>query len=116
MTNLKAAILGGVVALLGVIAGEGIARAECDGGSRQAALADMYEGEARGWHCEVIELENGTFEAQCDEEAFADASDACTLFVETSELYETDAFTGEVMTEQYEACMTIAIHTPGAVR
>lgn len=115
MTNLKAAILGGVVALLGVCLGEGIARAECDSGSRQAALADMYEGEARGYTCEVIGLENGTFEAQCDEEAFAVEADACTSFVESFDGEDVGPDAAATYATMYEACMTIAIHTPGAV-
>lgn len=115
MTNVKAVVLGGLVALLGVVAGEGIARADCDRGSYATAQADAFEGELRGMNCEVIELENGTFEAQCDEVAFPDESEACSAWVEGFDGQDLGPDAAATYASMYEACMTIAIHTPGAV-
>ena len=98
--------------ILAALSFAGSAHAECDQGSYGAAVADASEGLARGYHCEVVELENATYEAQCDEVANADESDACTVFVETNE----EAWDGaDGMSAAYEACMVIVLHT-GAVR
>ncbi len=114
-TNIKCLILGAVCAIAAVLAGEGLAHAadqEDITRSEQAALDDSFEGTARGLDCEVIRLADGTFEAQCD-----DPSDraviACDAFVDATYTAEVDSETRHYM---YEACMTIALHTPGAVR
>jgi hypothetical protein len=115
MTNMKTLFLGAALALAGVCVGEGIAHADCDRGSYSAAMADVYEGEARGMNCEAIQLENGTFEAQCDEVAYPEESDVCATFVEMLDGVEDFQNAAAVYATMYEACMTIAIHTPGAV-
>ena len=114
MQNIKTLILGAVVALAGVCLGEAVAHAECDYG-RQAAIADAAEGEARGYTCEVIEMRDGTFEAQCDEEAFPAESAACNTFVESFDGLDVGTDAASTYSTMYEACMTIALHTPGAV-
>ena len=115
MTNIKAAILGGLVALLGVVAGEGIARADCDyapqteGVPYSLAMADVLEGAGKGYNCEVIQLQDGSFEAQCDEVSSPLESAACSEWAHGFGVGEDDA------DEMYEACMVIALHT-GAVK
>lgn len=122
--NLKSLFLGALIALAGVCLGEGIAHADCDYESRltadeaaaelegytySEAMADVLEGAGRGYNCEVIELQDGSFEAQCDEVAHAEESRACSSWAYGFGLGETDA---EGM---YEACMVVALHT-GAVK
>lgn len=92
------------------------AKADCDRGSYSAAWADVYEGQERGMNCEVIQLESGSFEAQCDEVAYPEESDVCTTFVESLDGAEDFQDAASVYATMYEACMTIAIHTPGAVK
>lgn len=116
-THIKSLVIGAVLGMVGVLAGTGLAHAECDAGSYQAAKADAAEGNRRGDRCEVIELENGTFEAQCDTEAFPEETQACEDWVETA-LDCTDLSPlacDTAMGQMYEACMVIAIHT-GAVK
>lgn len=85
------------------------ARAEADqqtiDWSEQEAVQDAREGNARGYHCETIQTEDGTWEAQCDDPA-DESVRACEIFSQT---YQDQDMA-------YEACMTIAYHTPGAVR
>ncbi len=102
MTRLLVSALSGVLCLLG---GAQSAFADCDGGSLQAAQWDAYEGSQRGLRCEVIRTENDTYEAQCDDPT-DESVRACEAFSHT--------YTDSDMV--YEACMTIALHTPGAVR
>lgn len=116
MTNLKSLIVGAVAGVLSVLVGIGCAHAavldqEDVVISEQAAIQDAAEGEARGYTCEVIRLADGGLEAQCDEVSSAIESDACGDFVDST--YNLDQ---AGMTAMYEACMTIALHTPGAVR
>jgi hypothetical protein len=108
MNRLLTCALSGALLLLG-----SVAHAECDQGTREAAMWDAAEGEARGYTCEVIRLENDTYEAQCDETAHADETAACDAFVDAT--YSADVGS-EDRHMDYEACMTIALHTPGAVR
>jgi hypothetical protein len=109
--NIKSLFLGSAIAFAGFLVGEGIARAECpDGLTYSEALADVLEGAGRGYRCEVIELRDGSFEAQCDEVALPGESRACSAWAYGfDEIGDTDA---EGM---YEACMVIALHT-GAVQ
>lgn len=58
-------------------------------------------------HCESIELRDGTTITQCDSVSYPEESQACEDFAAN---YGTD------FEMAYEACMTIAIHTPGAVK
>ncbi len=118
-TDIKSLILGAVVALAAVCLGEGIARADCDYAPTETedqagydrafsyaeAMADVLEGAGRGYNCEVIQLQDGSFEAQCDEVAHAVESRACSGWAFGFGLGEND---GESM---YEACMVIALHT-----
>lgn len=107
----KSLIVGALLAIASVLAGEGLAHAECDRGTRQGAVSDALDGASRGYSCEVIELENGYFEAQCDDPRDASVA-ACDSFVDAT-------YSAEVSSEDryvaYEACMTIALHT-GSVR
>ena len=117
MANAKTLLIGGVLGILSTLSGLGLVRAECSQGSFEAAQADAYEGNARGDSCEVIELQNGTFEAQCDGEAFPAWVAACSDWVETaldcSDL--SPEACDDAMGQMYEACMVIAVNT-GAVR
>lgn len=111
-TNIKSLFLGALLALAGVCAGEGLAHADClDGVSRETAYADVLEGAARGYNCEVIELRDGSFEASCDEVEHDIEARACSAWAGSFEyeLGETD------IEGMYEACMVVALHT-GAVR
>lgn len=72
--------------------------------SQTEAYSDLAEGEARGYRCELITLEDGRLEAQCDDPEDAAVS-ACERF--------SASYADQDMA--YEACMTIALHT-GAVR
>lgn len=111
-TNIKSLFLGALLALAGVCAGEGLAHADClEGVSRETAFADVLEGATRGYNCEIIELRDGSFEAQCDEVDFAEESMACSMWAGgfEDELGETD------IEGMYEACMVVALHT-GAVK
>jgi hypothetical protein len=114
--NLKSLLIGGVFGIAATLLGVSAAKADCSAGSYEAARADAAEGNRRGDRCEVIELQNGTFEAQCDYEAFGDLSAVCEAWVEgASESGLYPILTDEQWGEQYEACMTIGVHT-GAVR
>ena len=78
--------------------------------SEQEAILDAARGELRGLNCETIRLDDGSWEAQCDDPADRTVI-ACEDF--------TDRVYGERSPDwdmAYEACMTIALHTPGAVR
>ena len=75
--------------------------------SEQAAIQDALDGTARGYRCETVELEDGTFEAQCDDMSDPEVA-ACEAFSYMYSVGDRDM--------AYEACMTIALHTPGAVR
>ena len=110
MQNIKALVAGGLLGILATLGGVKLAHADCDAGDTYSeAMADVLEGAGRGYNCEVIELQDGSFEAQCDEVAHADESRACSSWAFGFGLGETDA---EGM---YEACMVVALHT-GAVR
>lgn len=104
MNRLLVSALSGVLCLLG---GAQSAFADCDGGSLQVALWDAYEGSQRGLRCEVIRLENGSYEAQCDDMSDPEVA-ACEAFSYMYVVGDRDM--------AYEACMTNALHTPGAVR
>lgn len=107
--NIKSLLLGAALALAAVCLGEGIARAESlEGETYSDAMNDVLEGAGRGFNCEVIELQDGSFEAQCDEAAHVEESRACSGWAYGLGMGDTDA---EGM---YEACMVIALHT-GAV-
>jgi len=73
--------------------------------SEQEAILDTARGELRGLNCETIRLEDGSWEAQCDDPADLSVW-ACEEF--------SHSYQDQYMA--YEACMTIALHTPGAVR
>lgn len=123
MNNIKAALVGGFLGILATLGGARLAHAECDyvpsetedqagydrAFSRAEAMVDVLEGAGRGYNCEVIELQDGSFEAQCDEVSSPSESRACSDWAYGFGLGETDA---EGM---YEACMVIALHT-GAVK
>ena len=113
MQNIKAVLVGGVLGILATLGGVKLAHADCsqDSVSYQEAMADVLEGAGRGYNCEVIELRDGSFEAQCDEVDFAEESMACSMWAGgfEDELGETD------IEGMYEACMVIALHT-GAVK
>ncbi len=114
--NLKSLLIGGVFGIVSTLAGVSLAHAECSQGSYAAALADAVEGNRRGDLCEVIELENGSFEAQCDGDAYGDESAACEEWVQgMTESGDWPLMTDDQLGVQYEACMTVALHT-GAVR
>lgn len=109
MTRLLVSALSGVLCLLSASQS---AFADCDGGSLQAAQWAAYEGSQRGLRCEVIRLENESYEAQCDDPA-DESVRACDAFVDTTYGPDVDSESRYVV---YEACMTIALHTPGVVR
>lgn len=77
--------------------------------SEQEAILDAARGELRGLNCETVRLEDGSWEAQCDDPADESVA-ACGDWVDST--YNLDQ---AGMTAMYEACMTIALHTPGAV-
>jgi hypothetical protein len=80
--------------------------------SQTEAYSDLAEGEARGYRCELIALEDGRVEAQCDETTSQKLSAACDAFVDATY----DASVGSDDRHMaYEACMVIGLHT-GAVR
>src|SRR6478609_11663531 len=79
--------------------------------SQTEAYADLAEGEARGYRCELIALEDGRVEAQCDEAASRELSAACDGFVDAT--YDASVGSDDRYIA-YEACMTIGLHT-GAV-
>lgn len=99
-TNIKSLILGAILALAGVCAGEGLAHADC------------LEGAARGYNCEVIELRDGSFEASCDEVEHDIEARACSAWAGS---FEADGIGETGIEGMYEACMVVALHT-GAVR
>jgi len=103
----KSFAVGAFSAVLAFLSGVGLAHAECDRGSRESAGWDAAEGAVRGYRCEVIELENGYFEAQCDDPSDPEVV-ACEAFAAMYGVGDQDA--------AYEDCMTVALHTPGAVR
>lgn len=105
-------LVGTLSGVLCLLAASQSAFADCDGGSLQAAQWDAYEGSQRGLRCEVIRLENESYEAQCDDPRDS-AVAACDAFVDATYGPDVDSETRYVT---YEACMTIALHTPGAVR
>ena len=113
MQNIKALVVGGLLGILATLGGVKLAHADCSQDSRsyQEAMADVLEGAGRGYNCEVIELRDGSFEAQCDEVALPEESRACSAWSGSfeDELGETD------IEGMYEACMVIALHT-GAVK
>ena len=102
----KSLLVGALSGVLSMVLGCAVAHAECSQGSREVAAWDAYEGTQRGLRCEVIELENGAYEAQCDDPA-DESVRACEAF---------SADYGPDVDMAYEACMTVALHTPGAVR
>lgn len=107
----KSLVVGAVAALLAMLAGEGLARAESVDRedivrSQTEAYGDLARGEAAGMRCELIQLADGRVEAQCDEQASADLSAVCDGFADS-------VFDGS--DDAYEACMVIGLHT-GAVR
>lgn len=87
--------------------------ADCDrdleGTSYSTAMVDVLEGAGRGYNCEVIQLQDGSFEAQCDEVASPVESRACSGWAYGFGLGDDDT------DGMYEACMVIALHT-GAVK
>lgn len=112
-TNIKSLILGAILALAGVCAGEGLAHADClEGVSRETAFADVLGGAARGYNCEVIELRDGSFEASCDEVEHDIEARACSAWAGS---FEADGIGETGIEGMYEACMVVALHT-GAVR
>lgn len=113
----KSLVVGAVAGLLAMLVGEGLARAESVDRedivrSQTEAYADLAEGEARGYRCELIQLADGRVEAQCDEQASRDESAACDAFVDATYSADVDS---ETRYHMYEACMVVALHT-GAVR
>lgn len=112
----KSLLVGALSGVLSLLVGAGVAHAadrEDIVRSEQAALVDVSEGTARGYDCETVRLEDGTFEAQCDEVAHRDESAACDAFVDAT--YDS-TIDPEDRHFSYEACMVIALHTPGAVK
>jgi hypothetical protein len=113
MQNIKALLVGGLVGILATLGGVKLAQAEChqDSASYQEAVRDVLEGAGRGYHCQVIPLQDGSYESQCDEVASPDWSRACSGWAYSFEgIGDTDA------ESMYEACMVIAYHTDGAVK
>ncbi len=122
-TNAKALLVGGLMGIISTLAGVKLAQADCGYGSLEWAQADAAEGSARGYRCEVIELQNGQFEAQCDETAFAVESAACDRFASAYVVggagvagLPLSADSDEVYDAAYELCMVVAVNTPGAVQ
>ncbi len=116
MQNIKAVLVGGLLGILATLGGVKLAHADCDypltvtaGDTYSEAMTDVLEGAGRGYNCEVIQLQDGSFEAQCDEVSHAVESRACSAWAFGFGLGEDD---GESM---YEACMVVALHT-GAVK
>lgn len=110
--NVKALLVGGLLGILATLGGVKAAHADClDGVSREVAFADVLEGAARGYNCEVIELRDGSFEVSCDEVEHDVEARACSVWAGSfeDELGETD------IEGMYEACMVVALHT-GAVK
>lgn len=111
MTNFKAYILGAALGIASTLIGVSAAHACPLIDNYEEASRDAAEGNARGYRCEVIRLADETYEAQCDEVAFAEESAACDAFVDATYPPSVDS---ESRYMAYEACMTIAVHT-GAV-
>lgn len=80
--------------------------------SQTEAYSDLARGEATGMRCELIQLEDGRVEAQCDEQASRELSAVCDGFVDATYGADVDS---ESRAMAYEACMVIGLHT-GAVR
>ena len=97
-----------------VLAMAGSAKADCDYEAPATRSAEAYEAALRvvERECvaagEVIELADGSFRAQCDEQAWPDELAACSVFAEGLGLGKAER------EDVQEACMVIAIHT-GAV-
>lgn len=113
MTNIKALLVGGLLGILATLGGVKAAQADClDGVSRETAFADVLEGAARGYNCEVIELRDGSFEVSCDEVDHDIEARACSAWAGS---FEADGLGETDIEGMYEACMVVALHT-GAVK
>lgn len=110
-TTIQGMLVGAALALAAQLVGIGLAHAETDREdivrSQTEAYSDLARGEAAGMRCELIQLEDGRVEAQCDEEASGELSSVCDRFAQTYSHADQDM--------AYEACMVIGLHT-GAVR
>ena len=93
--------------------GNGTYEAECHPEPTDPSRMTYFEALSEldgGLGCEVVRTEDGNYEPQCDSWAHPVESEACGDWVDST--YNLDQ---AGMTEAYEACMTIALHTPGAV-